>query len=220
MTHADHSREFEEVRQLWLAAGNGSAVVTSNAYEALRPVQATRPADGSPRLAALWDGIAQLEAFSLAAARLAASARARGRQAQAVQYERYYEKARVRIHLLRMALVWIEAARAAIDSARGAGSGEPPAAHALADGADSLAAARGAPREHSSTRVLHHPALTARELEIGALIVRGYTNRQIAEALVITPGTAANHVSNILRKLDCTNRPQVVAALLDQRRAS
>ena len=36
---------------------------------------------------------------------------------------------------------------------------------------------------------------------MAVLIARGLTNRQIAEALVITEGTAANHVDHILNKL-------------------
>ena len=51
--------------------------------------------------------------------------------------------------------------------------------------------------------------LTSREREIAALIARGATNRQIADALVITEGTAANHVLHILNKLGFGSRTQV-----------
>jgi non-specific serine/threonine protein kinase len=51
--------------------------------------------------------------------------------------------------------------------------------------------------------------LSRREIEVAALIGRGLTNRQIAEALVITEGTAANHVVHILNKLDFGSRAQV-----------
>lgn len=53
--------------------------------------------------------------------------------------------------------------------------------------------------------------LTRRERQVAVLIAGGLSNRQIADALVLTPGTAANHVANILRKLDCANRVQVAA---------
>jgi predicted ATPase/class 3 adenylate cyclase/DNA-binding CsgD family transcriptional regulator len=53
--------------------------------------------------------------------------------------------------------------------------------------------------------------LTRREQEVAALIARGLTNRQIAEALVITEGTAANHVVHILNKLSYGSRAQVAA---------
>jgi DNA-binding NarL/FixJ family response regulator len=41
------------------------------------------------------------------------------------------------------------------------------------------------------------------------LIARGCTNQEIAERLVITSGTAANHVRAILLRLQCSNRTQV-----------
>jgi DNA-binding NarL/FixJ family response regulator len=56
--------------------------------------------------------------------------------------------------------------------------------------------------------------LTAREREVASLIAQGYTNRQIAEQLVITRGTAANHVAHILQKFGVANRTQVAASLL------
>jgi non-specific serine/threonine protein kinase len=51
--------------------------------------------------------------------------------------------------------------------------------------------------------------LTRRETEVIALIGQGYTNRQIADALVITEGTAANHVVHILAKLGYHSRSQL-----------
>lgn len=53
--------------------------------------------------------------------------------------------------------------------------------------------------------------LTAREREVAALVARGYSNRQIAAALVITPGTAGLHVKRILHKLGYSSRVQVAA---------
>jgi predicted ATPase/DNA-binding CsgD family transcriptional regulator len=53
--------------------------------------------------------------------------------------------------------------------------------------------------------------LSAREAEVAALIARGRTNRQIAAALVITSGTVAGHVVNILGKLGLRNRAQIAA---------
>ena len=48
--------------------------------------------------------------------------------------------------------------------------------------------------------------LTPREAEVLMLVARGYTNREIASALVITVKTASVHVSHILRKLNAANR--------------
>ena len=48
--------------------------------------------------------------------------------------------------------------------------------------------------------------LTPREREVLALIAEGRTDRQIAEALFISPRTVAMHVSSILAKLGVANR--------------
>jgi DNA-binding CsgD family transcriptional regulator/tetratricopeptide (TPR) repeat protein len=53
--------------------------------------------------------------------------------------------------------------------------------------------------------------LTRREREVAALLARGVTNREIAQALVITPGTAALHVEHLRAKLGCHSRAQVAA---------
>ena len=52
--------------------------------------------------------------------------------------------------------------------------------------------------------------LTARELEILQLIARGVRNRDIAEQLVITEKTVANHVSNIYSKLQVADRVEAM----------
>jgi predicted ATPase/DNA-binding CsgD family transcriptional regulator len=48
--------------------------------------------------------------------------------------------------------------------------------------------------------------LTPRELDVARLVARGLTNRQVAEALVITEKTAANHLQRVLDKLDIRSR--------------
>jgi DNA-binding NarL/FixJ family response regulator len=53
--------------------------------------------------------------------------------------------------------------------------------------------------------------LTDREREITRLVAEGLTNNEIAGRLVISPLTAKTHVSNILRKLGCRDRPALVA---------
>jgi DNA-binding CsgD family transcriptional regulator len=48
--------------------------------------------------------------------------------------------------------------------------------------------------------------LSRRELEVVRLLSSGRTNREIAEALVLSRRTVDMHVRNILRKLDCRSR--------------
>jgi DNA-binding CsgD family transcriptional regulator/tetratricopeptide (TPR) repeat protein len=53
--------------------------------------------------------------------------------------------------------------------------------------------------------------LTPREAEVLALVAAGRSNRQIAEALFISPKTASVHVSNILAKLGVAGRVEAAA---------
>jgi DNA-binding CsgD family transcriptional regulator/tetratricopeptide (TPR) repeat protein len=53
--------------------------------------------------------------------------------------------------------------------------------------------------------------LTPREAEVLALVAEGRTNRQIGQALFITPKTASIHVSRILAKLGVTGRGEAAA---------
>jgi len=56
--------------------------------------------------------------------------------------------------------------------------------------------------------------LTDREREVLGLLTRGCTNRQIGEALRITPNTVKKHVDHILQKLEVSNRAAAVAVAL------
>ena len=51
-------------------------------------------------------------------------------------------------------------------------------------------------------------SLTRRELEALQLIARGFSNQEIATALVVHERTIAKYVSNILYKLHVSNRTQ------------
>jgi DNA-binding NarL/FixJ family response regulator len=48
--------------------------------------------------------------------------------------------------------------------------------------------------------------LSIRELEVLRLVVEGRTDREIADALVISPRTATTHVTHILNKLGLASR--------------
>jgi LuxR family maltose regulon positive regulatory protein len=54
-------------------------------------------------------------------------------------------------------------------------------------------------------------AMSERELEILRLMAKGLSNRQIAERLVITVGTAKSHVHHILEKMGTESRTQAAA---------
>jgi DNA-binding CsgD family transcriptional regulator len=58
--------------------------------------------------------------------------------------------------------------------------------------------------------------LTRRESEVLTLIAAGKTNQEIAEALVISPNTAAHHVASIIAKLGLPNRTAVAAYALSR----
>jgi predicted ATPase/DNA-binding CsgD family transcriptional regulator len=63
------------------------------------------------------------------------------------------------------------------------------------------------PREHSAP----DHGLSGREREVLRLLAEGKSNAEIADALFISIRTAANHVSNILAKLDLGSRTAAVA---------
>ncbi|MCP9916917.1 response regulator transcription factor [Cyanobium sp. ATX 6F1] len=52
---------------------------------------------------------------------------------------------------------------------------------------------------------------TARELEVLELMVKGYTNPEIAKTLVVSEQTVKTHISNLLLKLQARNRAHAVA---------
>ena len=52
-------------------------------------------------------------------------------------------------------------------------------------------------------------ALTARQQEIAQCVAEGLSNAEIAERLTLTPGTVANHVGQILRRLNLAGRVQL-----------
>lgn len=103
-----------------------------------------------------------------------------------------------------------------VEARLAAGRGDTTRAATLRRRADELARARGvspiaagtAPPNALDARVPAPPggALSAREVEVLALVAGGSTNREIAETLSISEKTAINHVTHIFDKLGVSNR--------------
>jgi len=60
--------------------------------------------------------------------------------------------------------------------------------------------------EHTGT----YESLTEREREILAKVAQGYSNKEIAEQLIISVKTVETHKSNLMEKLDLKTRPDLV----------
>lgn len=73
-------------------------------------------------------------------------------------------------------------------------------------------AAAGGPRMRPGPAADAVQALTHREREVLALVGRGRSNVEIAEALVLSPLTAKTHVARLFAKLGARDRAQLVVA--------
>ena len=68
---------------------------------------------------------------------------------------------------------------------------------------------------HSAAGVRQNFGLSSRELEVIALIVAGYTNKDLARKLGISENTAKHHLTNIFDKLGVSNRLELVLYAVD-----
>jgi two-component system, NarL family, response regulator len=66
------------------------------------------------------------------------------------------------------------------------------------------------------TAQMPRPDLSAREVQVLELIVRGLANKQIAYSLNIAEHTVKNHVKNILSKLGVQDRTQAATAAIQR----
>ena len=77
-----------------------------------------------------------------------------------------------------------------------------------------LDAFRAGERTHSDTDL---DELTAREREVLQLIARGYRYKEIASRLHLSVKTIESHVTNVLRKLQLTNRHELTRWAAERR---
>ncbi len=70
--------------------------------------------------------------------------------------------------------------------------------------------------ERSDSSLLPAAVLTDRQLEVLRLVTEGHTNAAIAEALTISPGTVARHVSDILGRTGLNNRTQLARYAMER----
>jgi DNA-binding NarL/FixJ family response regulator len=52
--------------------------------------------------------------------------------------------------------------------------------------------------------------LTDREVQVLTLLARGWSNKEVADRLYITPATTKSHVSRLLMKLGARDRAQLI----------
>ncbi|HEY5869742.1 MAG TPA: response regulator transcription factor, partial [Candidatus Tectomicrobia bacterium] len=76
---------------------------------------------------------------------------------------------------------------------------------------DRVAALRTRVRSQPHSPQPYPGGLTQREVEVLRLIAVGKSNRDIAEALFVSPNTVANHVRSILTRTGTTNRTEAAA---------
>jgi two-component system, NarL family, response regulator LiaR len=74
-------------------------------------------------------------------------------------------------------------------------------------------------QEFSTPRANEAPVeqLTPREMDVLRLIAKGKSNKEIADALIVSEKTVKSHVSNILSKLHLADRTQAAIYALRQR---
>ena len=75
---------------------------------------------------------------------------------------------------------------------------------------DLIQALRRLVPQHRATETTRNFGLTPRELQVIALIVAGYTNKDLARKLGISEHTGKHHLTNIFDKLGVSNRLELV----------
>jgi len=80
---------------------------------------------------------------------------------------------------------------------------------------DLIQALRHMKPSHNASGAPRNFGLSSREMEVIALIVAGYTNKDLARELGISENTAKHHLTNIFDKLGVSNRLELVLYAVD-----
>jgi non-specific serine/threonine protein kinase len=169
--------------------------------ESLAGFGALMVAQGQPRRAAILFG---------AIAALRAALNVPMWPAERVEYERHVAATRAQLDEATFAVAWAEGRALTLEQAIVEALAVSPEAHPTQQDigpTDPAPQQAGAAPDRLGT-------LTPRERQVLALIAQGYSNRAIADTLVIAERTAEIHVSNILSKLGVTSRTQAAAYAL------
>jgi DNA-binding CsgD family transcriptional regulator len=83
---------------------------------------------------------------------------------------------------------------------------------AVAEAQDVPARAGQGATPSGAARVTGVPGLTARELEVLSLAASGRTDREIAEALFLSPRTVHHHMASVFAKMGVSTRTAAVSA--------
>lgn len=70
-------------------------------------------------------------------------------------------------------------------------------------------------RKTAEINLARWEALSPREQQVAALVCLGFTNRQIADHLVVSHETVKTHVRNVLYKFDLRSKAELRQALAD-----
>src|SRR5919199_451812 len=177
-----------------------------------------------------WVDLGDIWSIAMVLDSLAGMAQARGNPTRALKLVGAASALRERLHGAPMPPVQRAQQQKLIEAVQGS-LGTEAATAALAQGRamgfeQAISYARAADEPAPTTKVAAEsptalPAqgplawLTPREREVAGLLLRGMSNRQIAEDLVITERTAETHVCRILSKLGLDARAQIAAWVID-----
>lgn len=69
-------------------------------------------------------------------------------------------------------------------------------------------------RSQASAELKERFGLTDREWAVAQILMKGYTNKEIAQALDISEPTVKSHLNHIMQKVNCSTRTAVVSLMM------